>query len=345
MAGLIKALFGGKPSPAVDAEPVPGIGGYTQGRGPTGQSGFPGSTSQTRTNRNKSPRSAKINADTNTGFEQGLSGVPQVRQAAFRGDQPTRPRQTPPVSTPQPVLTRNMQDVPATNLGGMMLHTGPGNNVAGNHPLSPAQRAGGHSMIDTTTPYSKASPVISGNVPGAQNVRNTIAQRYKNPAGLLHTYKSFPRPDQAPRLPSGGNADGNVKPDLVTQDVTVQNRGQYPANGGNYTWSVMREIPYGRRGDGARGADLNGQRYFATGQEDQFWNGSQGSYGIHRQRGSRTASAINFTQPAPWSSNVYTTTQSVGTQADPNTSPGQQPDAVYVSPPGRRASRRTGRRG
>ena len=344
MAGLIARLLGGRPQKG-PAEPVQGIGGYTAGEGPAGQTGFPGSTAQTRTNLGKSPRFAKIRSDTNAGFEQGLSSTPQVRQVSYRGDAPTSPRATPVVSTPQPVLTANMQSTPATRDGGAMLKTGPGNNTAGAHPLSPAQAAGGHSMIDTTTPYSKANVTISGGVPGAQNVRNEVAQRYKNPPGIIHTYLSAPRADQAPPNAGGQATDGNVHPERAVQSVTVPNRGVFPAEGGNLSWAVHREMPYGGRGNGARGADLNGQRRYATGQETQFWNAGQGDYGVARQRGGDYTSPVSFTQPAPWTANYYTTTDSVGTADNPNQSPGQQPSAVYVSPTGRRASNSTGRRG
>ena len=348
MAGLIARLLGGRPQPG-PAEPAQGIGGYTAGPGPAGQSGFPGSTSRARVNLGKSPRAVKVRADTDTGFEQGLSGTPQVRQQSYRGDEPgarvRNPRATPRVATPQPVLTEVMQSTWATNQGGPMLRTGPGNDTAGAHPLSAAQAAGGHSKLDTTTPYSGAGVTIGGGTPGAQNVRNQVAQRYKNPAGQSHTYLSAPRPDQAPVNPGGQATDGNVHPERVVQSVTVQNRLQFPDGGGNLSWAVNREMPYGGRGNGARGANLNGQRRFATGQETQFWNAGQGSYGIARAQGGDYKSPVSFTQPAPWSANVYTTTDSIGTPDNPNTSPGQQPQAVYVSPSGRRASNRTGRTG
>jgi hypothetical protein len=102
-------------------------------------------------------------------------------------------------------------------------------------------------------------------------------------------------------------------------------------------------MPYGGRGNGARGADLDGQRRYATGQETEFWNAGQGDYGIARQRGGKRP--VGFTQPAPWSSQFYDTTESVGTADNPNTQPAQQPQSVYVSPSGRRASNSTGRRG
>jgi hypothetical protein len=332
MAGLIARLLGGRPQ-AGPAEPDEGIGGFTSGAGPANESGFPGSTSQTRTFGvpPNTPRAVKILSDTDTGFEQGFSGRTLERQASYRGDIPgartSNPRDTPVVGTPERTLTRNMQNVPRTDgYGGPAWNTRSGNQIAGGQPLSGAARIGGHSAIDTTTPLSDANVHISGHVPGAQNVRNTIAERYKNPAGLLHTYKSAPRADQAPVNPGGQATDGNVHPERVVQDVTVQNRMQFPDDGAQLSWSVLREMPYGGRGNGARGADLNGQRRYATGQETQFWNAGQGNYGVARQRGVKVP--VAFTQPAPWSANVYTTTADVGTTSDPNQTPGQQPNAV-----------------
>lgn len=346
MAGLIARLLGGKPQQG-PAEPVPGVGGYHLGTGPANQSGFPGSTSQVRTYRGKGPRDVKVSADTNSGANNGLGTTPVVRQASYRGDVPNAarlgPRVTPVTVVPQTVIVEGVQQVPATNLGGPMLKTGPGNNTAGANPLTGAQRAGGHSSRDTTTPWPDANITIGQGSPGAQNVRNTIAQRYKYPAGILHSYQSAPRPDQAPVNIGGQATDGNVHPERVRQDVTVPTRAQYPADGGNTSWSVLREMPYGGRGNGARGADLNGQRRYATGQETEFWNAGQGDYGIARQRGGKRP--VGFQQPAPWSAQFYDTTESVGTADSPNMAPGQQPQAVYVSPAGRRASNSTGRRG
>lgn len=347
MAGLIARLFGGKESPAVDMEPKPGIGGYTLGAGPANQTGFPGSTSQTRVFRRppNSPRVALIEADTDTGFEQGLGPTTQTRQAAYRGDVRgaalAGPRRAPEVVTPQTSIGSILQNNSDKEFyGGPQLKTGPGNNTAGANPLSPAQYAGGHSQRDTTTPWYEAEPVIAGDpIPGSNNVRNTIAERYKNPAGQSHTYKSAPRADQAPMNQGGQATDGNVHPERVVQDVTVPNRAVFP----EITWSVEREMPYGGRGDGARGADLNGSRYYATGQADQFGNAGQGEYGKSRQLGGKRP--VNFTQPAPWTANFYDTTSSVGSQDDPNTTPDQQPTAVYYSAGGLRATNGTGRTG
>jgi hypothetical protein len=354
MAGLIAALFGGKPSPAVDMEPAPGIGGYTLGAGPANQTGFPGSTSQTRTlpsngRTPNSPRAAKIRADYDTDANNYTGSTPEVRQASYRGSmgrgggQGNDPRNTPLIVAPQTQIRQDMQtNSDAEFYGGPPLKTRPGDYTAGGHPLSPAQSVGGHSERDTTTPWIDAQPTVGGDTPGSQNVRNTVAQRYKNKPGELHSYLSAPRADQAPVNPGGQATDGNVHPEAVVQSVSVPSRYEHD---GVTSWSILREMPYGGRGNGARGADLNGQRYYATGQSQQFENAGQGQYGIARLEGSGVKRPVSFTQPAPWSSNFYDTTNSVGTTDDPNATPEQQPNAIYYSPGGLRASNSTGRTG
>lgn len=316
MAGLIQALFGGRSRPP-DPDPLPGQGGYQMPAGRAGQTGFSGSTSSTRTFRGGSPRVAKLRKDELGGWESGLSDTEQVRQASYRGDQPTRsPRKTPRVATAQPVITEQMQATPATFYGGPELCTGPGNQTAGGHPLSGAAAAGGHSERDTTTPWRNAQPEIGVGTPGAENVRNQIAERYRNPPGQLHAYRSAPRADQ---------------PGVT--EVVVPNRFVFDG-GGNQTWSVLRDMPYGRKGNGKRGASLNGDRYYGTGGYDQFGNAGRGSYGLARLQGPNHRPTF-YQEPAPWSTNYYDTTQSVGT-ADAPGPVSQAPDMVYVSPdPGR----------
>lgn len=354
MAGLIAALFGGRSRPP-DPEPVPGLGGVSLPPGPAGATGFPGSTSQTRTFRGLDPTNGTggdwttIKATTNTGFTQGLSATPQIRQASFRGDQrnsTTRnPRVTPDVATPQPQLTQRMQNNSPTEFyGGQPLRTRPGNDLVGGNPLGGAQAAGGHSQQDTQTPWPQRQPTIGENTPGAQNVRNTIAERYKARPGQLHTYQSAPRADQAPVNPTGQASDGNVHPERVRQEISVVSRFTWDEGTGSQTYGMLRQMPYTGRGNGARGADLNGQRYYAEGQSDQFWNAGQGDYGIARERGSQNKRPVAFTEPAPWTQNFYDTTDSVGTTDNPGT-PTQAPDLVYMSPSAGRASNSTGRTG
>jgi hypothetical protein len=328
VAGLIARLFGGKPRPP-DPNPLPGLGGYQMPPGPAGQTGYPGSTTSTRTfGRNTSPRVAKIDANRLGGINQGLGSTPETRQHSYRGDltgaATDSPRTTPVVTTPQTVARQELQHNSDREFyGGPMLRTGTGNNTAGANPLSPAHTAGGHSGRDTETPPVHREPVIGTNVPGAQNVRNTRAVRYQFPGGQPHTYRSAPNPVAPP------------------QDVTVTNRFVYPG-GGNTTWSVERLMPYTGRGDGARGADLNGNRYYSTGVDQYFQNAGAGDYGIARQRGGDYKRPVAFTEPAPWTKNFYDTTDSVGTVDTPG-SGGQAPQAVYYSPSAGRASNTTGR--
>jgi hypothetical protein len=344
MAGLISALFGGKNRQPVETNPHPGIGGYDLPTGPSGQSGFPGSTHQTRTFKGNNPRVAKVRADTNTGFESSLGQIAQTRQASYRGDvkgaKSANPRGTSAVSTRQPVLTEIMQQDAGEFFGGPMLRTGVKNNTAGGQPGKGAVAAGGGPNVaqrDTTTPWVDAQPEIGVGIPGATNVRNEVAQRYKNAPGQMHSYKSAARPDQAPVNRGGQATDGNVHPERVSTDVTVLNRFVFDG-GGNQSWSVLRDMPYGGKGNGKRGASLNGQRYYGTSQKDQFWNAGQGDYGLARKQGGDYKRPVSFDTPAPWTANYYDTTE--GLNSDTNA---QSFSGVYVSPASGRASNSTGR--
>lgn len=347
MAGLIRALFGGRSRPP-DPNPLPGLGGYRMPRGPAGESGFPGSTAQTRTMRGNSPRVAGLRADSNTGWDSGLGSATIERQASYRGDiqgaAVDSPRRTGQVRSPQGVLRQRMQtNDPSEFFGGPALRTRDGNQTAGGNPLSGAAQVGGHSVRETETPPVQRQPIIAVGVPGSQNVRNTIALRYKQTPGQVHQYQSAARPDQAPVNLGGQSTDGNVKPWLAATPVSVPSRFVF-AGGGNQTWTMLRQMPYGGRGDGARGAALSGIRYYATGQADQFFNAGQGDYGIGRSRGSDHKRPVSFATPAPWTTNFYDTTDSVGTQDAPGT-PTQAPNLVYTSPTTGRASNGTGRTG
>lgn len=341
MAGLIAALFGGRKTPPVDTNPHPGIGGYAMGPGPAGQTGFPGSTRQTRTFQGNNPRPVKVRSDTNTGFEQQLGDQVQVRQASYRGDvaggATRNPRLTGATGSRQPVLTELMQDTPGTFYGGPLLRTGPGNDTAGGVPMSGAAAAGGHSQREGTTAWRAAQPVIGTGTPGANNVRNQVAQRYKARPGEMHGYTSASRADLPPVNRGGQNTDGNVHPAAATTGVSVASRFVFDG-GGSQSWSVQREMPYAGRGDGARGADLNGHRYFATGQQTQFWNAGQGDYGIARKAGGDHKRPVSFTTPAPWTANFYDTTDGVAQDTT-----AQSPNMVYVSPTTGRATNGTGR--
>jgi hypothetical protein len=336
-----------KPKARPDPDPLPGVGGYDHGIGPTGAEGFPGSTTSTRTFLGASPRAVKLAADTNVGFEQGLSGVPQVRQQSARGDielDPASPRATPVTATPQPDLTAGMQDDPREFFGGFYLRSRLGiNDQPGGELTRRAARiarAPENDPRDTTTLWSGAQSQISLNVPGSANVRNQVAQRYKARPGEQHTYRSAPRPDQNRHGPLPSDSASGEWASVT--EVTAGSRFVF-AGGGVQTWSVQREMPYGGRGDGARGAELNGTRYYGTGQGGEFLNAGQGQYGAARLAGPRHRPTM-FAEPAPWSANYYDTTPSVGTPGNPGPAD-QAPDLVYVSPQAGRASNGTGRTG
>lgn len=280
MAGLIARLFGGGSKPP-DPNPLPGIGGYSMPAGPDGETGFPGSTSAVRTFKGASPRDVKLREDK----LRGTQTVTQTRQ--------------------------QMQDnSPAEFFGGPMLHTRPGmNDTAGANPLGKDGQPE-DSVRDTETPMNRRQPQISTGTPGAENVRNSAAERYKNPPGQQHAYRSSPNPGKP------------VTP------VTVQNRFVF-AGGGVQTWYMERQMPYTGRGDGARGADLNGQRYYAEG-APAFVNAGQGNYGDARLMGPQHRPTV-FAQPAPWSAQYYDTTADTGTYDAPGPS-SQVVEASYVSP-------------
>lgn len=338
MAGMIAALFGGRSRPP-DPNPLPGVGGYRMPPGRTGGTGFPGSTSSTRTFPGRNPRLAELRADSNTGWESGLGSTSRTDQHAYRGDVPgantANPRATPGVATPRGRLRELLQDTPATLAGGPMLHTGPGNDTAGaNRLVQPSP------VNDTQTPVVRRRVVIGQGTPGAQNVRNQVAQRYKNAPGQVHTYRSAPRGDLPTVLRNGQAGDGNVHPDEAVTSVSVPNR--FVAFGGGYlSYAMLRMMPYNGRGDGARGAQLDGRRYYATGQDVQFANGGMGEYGRRRQQGAKVPT-VPFTEPAPWSSSTYVTTDSIGQPESPGTD-AQVPQLVYVSPSAGRAGNGTGR--
>lgn len=346
MAGLISRLFGGQPKPDSYDPRLAGMGGYDRARGPAGEVGFPGSTSQTRTFKSNNPRTGTpgdwttVKADTNTGIEQGSSGFQQVRQASYRATsfntgrgmgQAISPRATPCVVTPQPQETAVMQyNSPAEFFGGPHLKAKLGlSDTTGGELTRKAAQATGvpeNDPRDTTTLWKDAQPQISQGTPGAGNVRNRIAQRYKNVPGVVHAYLAAPRAD-VPRTNPGGQAtDGNVHAAAATSPVQVPNRFVF-AGGGQQTWSVEREMPYPK---GHRGADLSGQRYYGTGVYDPFMNAGMGGYGVGRLRGPLHRPTF-FAEPAPWSSQFYDTTSDVGTPDMPGSST-QVQDLTYVSP-------------
>jgi hypothetical protein len=343
MANLIDFLFGGRQRPP-DPDPLPGVGGYAMPPGPYGATGLPGSTIAAPHPLPQTLETARL--------PRRIGGPPvrgtQTTRASYRGDQPppgqpgSAPYDQPQVTTPRSGIVDEMQtNSPREFYGGLALKSGPGNHIQG-QPGRASAAEGGHDTTDTTTPYSRAQSQISQGVPGAQNVRNTTAQRYKNAPGGMHTYLSASRPDQAnpnEDMP-GWASEGGGNYWRTAGGITVPNRFVY-GGGGHQTWAVMRRMPYTSAGDGGRGAHLNGQRYYGVGGYDNFANAGQGAYGTSRLS---HRMPVSFTEPAPWQSNVYVTTPEVGTTEQPGPQ-SQAPYAVVVSPGSSRAPNTSRRRG
>ena len=347
MAGLIAALTRRK-APATPWDPaLAGMGGARQGVSRTGEEAVPGTTSVTRTFRGASPRDVKLRADEVGGFDQGFEGADTRQVSRTWAEGNANPRDTPPVTTPRPRAVGSLRRNPGEWFGGVPMRSdavAPATHAAGSglNPLSGAAAAGGHSTYDTETPRTSRQPDISGNVPGSSNVRNEYAQRWKNASAIMHTYLSAPRPDQNPKVEGELGAGGGKW--AYTTEVTVPNRYRWAGpQGGVQTWSVQRQMPYGpgERGGGARGADLNGTRYYAEGPPVAL-NAGVGSYGVAWLRGDKTKRPVSFTEPAPWTAQFYDTTSSVGTADAPGPG-GQAPSAIYVSPSPARNLNSTGR--
>ena len=342
MAGILRRLFGGSQPIAPDPDPLPGVGGvnFDHPPGPYGATGFPGSTSVTRTFAGASPRQIGLRSTRVTGWDSGLSALAQVRQASSRGDTAkgsANPRFTPRVVTQQPQIAAGMQNNHPTEFyGGLPLHTRKGSDNIGGNPLGWDGQPG-DSVRDTETPMVARQPQLSA-APLKAPPRNQTALKWMNPPGSPHTYRSAPRADQAV---TDVTADDGAGMGANTTMVTVPNRFVFKG-GGVQTWFMEREMPYGARGDGARGASLNGQRYYAAG-PPTFSNAGQGQYGQIRAAGPRHR-PTQFQEPAPWSTNYYDTTEGAGSWGTPGAS-GQVPDMVYTSPEPGRAGNGTGRTG
>lgn len=159
---------------------------------------------------------------------------------------------------------------------------------------------------DTLRSYT---PIVGANAPGSQNVRNSVAQRYKAVPGVTREYLSAPNP-----AINGGKSAGPTDADTVIggnpTPVIVQSRF-VSMEGAQESFATDRQIPYKihhRSGDyqGApsnRGADLDGLRYTMASKE-QIAGLPNGQFGIARRRAtSVTRRPVRFEQPGPWTAN------------------------------------------
>lgn len=167
------------------------------------------------------------------------------------------------------------------------------------------------------------------------NWTGLATNRFPTIGDTFNDSEQYSEPDISEGIPGGQRVRNSryyggrrAAPDGVNRYVY---RG---LNGGYESYSFNRVMPYPR---GYRGAQLNGLRYYAD--ADQF-DSQGGSYGIARQEGPNHRPTV-FQEPAPWTTNYYDTTNSVGTPDAPGPG-GQAPDQVYISP---EVPRQTYRRG
>lgn len=153
----------------------------------------------------------------------------------------------------------------------------------------------------------RSSPVISANVPGNENQRNTRYYGGRQAApGTGRSFRSAPNPGR-----------GKVQDVFVSSDRYVYGG----VNGGYEGYEVQRQMPYriharpeGYEGAPSnRGADLSGQR-FTMPAKNNLNSGGQGAYGIGRQRGPLHR-PVRFRQPGPWTANYYDVAPDEGSQA------------------------------
>lgn len=219
-------------------------------------------------------------------------------------------------------------------------------------PAQPTARTGRETAVER-----RMTPVIGG-APGSQNVRNTIAQRYKARPELVRSYRAAPNPGKTgarldgpsryhPQVMVHGHPDGKPIPGMAPQpgfppEVLVQSR-YVSLEGSQEGYAMDRPLQFARGGVAGypssyvrftgnqhlRGGRLTGQRYYGAVSDQQQIGLPSDAYGIARARGPRHR-PVKFEQPAPWTVN-YRDVPAGGQFA---------PDMVHQSPGnGRRVGR------
>lgn len=211
-------------------------------------------------------------------------------------------------------------------------------------------RVDGARAVFSTAPERRETPVIGGS-PGSQNVRNSIAQRYKARPGLVRGYRPSPNPGKTGARLNGpsqyhpgttvhGHPDGKPVPGMDSNTgpgptVTVSSR-YVSLEGSQEGYAMNRPLLFTRGGTPApypdswvrstgnhhlRGGRLTGQRYFGAIRDQQKIGLPSDSYGIARARGPRHR-PVAFTPPTPWTANYR------------DSAPGEEPasDMIHVSP-------------
>jgi hypothetical protein len=212
----------------------------------------------------------------------------------------------------------------------------------GGDPSQPRAR-----QMRSTSPEHRMTPVIGG-APGSQNVRNSVAQRYKAVPGLTRAYRPSPNPGKTGARLDGpsryhpdtfvhGHPDGGPVPGMAPQPgppaVVVSSR--YVSHEGSQEgYAMNRELFFARGGTPApypdgydgnehiRGGRLTGQRYFGDLGDQQKIGLDSDAYGIARRRGPRHR-PVRFELPVPHAANFYDVAPDHGTEA---------PDMIHQSP-------------
>lgn len=217
--GLLSSLFGGG---QVNADPNPGIGGYTAAPGPAGQTGYPGSTAATREN----PQAGADKQPDLPVFSRRVAGRPVGRR-------------------PIPTITaQQAQVIPAPAENGGFPYNGKYSSVNPNR------------VRDTE---KRPRIIIGQGTPGGENQRNTVY--YGGLAaqpGTPHTYLSAPKGgfdvDEVTvenRYVFGGVNGGTD----VLDDLLEDRRMPYTGHG-NFRGDL------GHARGSVRGAVLDGARYY-----------------------------------------------------------------------------------
>ena len=197
------------------------------------------------------------------------------------------------------------------------------NIPAGNWTGQVMRRAGTGMPPRSRDTETRGYVLLSSDVPGSQNCRNTVA--------LDHLAK----PDGGNRYVFGGLGAGHVQAGQApAPDVggpQPQNEAPPRINGGYSTPVFDRRMPYTSWGYGRRGSQNSGWRFYLP-PESQFGQGYQmGHYGERTRGASPRHRPTVFAEPAPWTTTYYDTNVSSGSPLQPGTG-GQQAQQVYISP-------------
>lgn len=277
-------------------DPEPGEGGYTGARGPMGEGGYPGSTGQRRSN--PAEAGGKLR-DAHGGRLAGYGTEPDARRrsAIVEGSYS-------PASDPAPRTRRGTgREWPPTEEQGFELQAeatewfGGPNRRIGTSERGPGDTPGKASATQRQRTLGfEGTRGLAAGIPGNANQRNTKFYAGRKAA-----------PDGGNRYVFGGT------------------------NGGQTSYTFTRRMPYTSRGDGARGACLTADRYYAANEGSDYFADQGGQYGYMRGAPDGRHRPTEYYEPGPWTANFYDTTASAGSPGEAG-SGGQAYQAVTYSP-------------